>query len=142
MDLLFVYGTLLQSNNPFGSYLQNNSRYLNPGKFKGSLYDIGEYPGAVYNVNASTYVYGHLVSLINTEESFKILDDYEGYGIEQDQPNEFIRELVDIETEAGPWRCWTYLYNLPVNGFTRIVSGNYEDYISNKNNEPNFKSGQ
>jgi gamma-glutamylcyclotransferase (GGCT)/AIG2-like uncharacterized protein YtfP len=129
---LFVYGTLLQSNNPFGSYLQNNSRWLSTGKFRGRLYDIGQYPGAVLNTSADTYVWGHLVSLTNSEHAFRILDEYEGYGSEFPEPNEFIRQVIEVETESYTLQCWTYLYNLPVTGLLCIESGNYEDYISKK----------
>ncbi|MEJ6982352.1 gamma-glutamylcyclotransferase family protein [Pedobacter sp. P351] len=132
MDLLFVYGTLLHSANFFGSYLQNNSRHINKGKFKGTLYDIGEYPGAVYDKNISTYVYGDLVSVFNREETFKILDEYEGYGNDEIQPNEFIRKIIEVEIESNNIQCWTYLYNLPVNQFLRIDSGNYKDYLSKR----------
>ena len=129
---LFVYGTLLQSSNPFGSYLQNNSVWLCTGKFRGHLYDIGEYPGAVVNVYAETHVWGNLFTLTNSEHAFKILDEYEGFGSEFPEPNEFIRQVIEVETETDTVQCWTYLYNLPVTGLRRIESGNYEEYLSKK----------
>jgi len=129
---LFVYGTLLQSSNPFGSYLQNNSKWLCTGKFRGLLYDIGEYPGAVINVYAETYVWGNLVSLTHSEHAFRILDEYEGFGSEFPEPNEFIRQVIEVKTETDTVQSWTYLYNLPVTGLRRIESGNYEEYLSKK----------
>jgi gamma-glutamylcyclotransferase (GGCT)/AIG2-like uncharacterized protein YtfP len=132
MNLLFVYGTLLQSDNPFGSYLKNNSRWLSAGKLRGCLYDIGEYPGAVINKDVDSYVFGHIFMLKNHEQAWIILDEYEGYGIGYASPNEFIRQLVEVETETHTFQCWTYLYNLSLNGLYCIKSGNYEGYISKK----------
>ena len=45
---LFIYGTLLNGDNEFGVYLRKHSRPYAPGYFNGHLYDLGEYPGAVY----------------------------------------------------------------------------------------------
>lgn len=132
MALLFVYGTLLQTNNPFGSYLLNQSTHLRSGRFKGKLFDIGNYPGAIYDPKADTYVYGSLISIHNVDEVFKVLDDYEGFGIDQPQPNEFTRELIEIESSTERLQCWVYLYNLSVTGLFDISSGNYNQYISKK----------
>jgi len=62
----------------------------------------------------------------------KYFDDYEGYDDEQDQPDLFIRRMMDIETVNGIVNCWVYLYSLPVNRFKLIESGNYVSY-KNKN---------
>ena len=132
MNLLFVYGTLLQLDNPLGSYLKNNSTWLSAAKFRGLLYDIGEYPGAIFDRSANTKVSGHLFSIANNEQVWNILDEYEGYGIDYPVPNEFIRQLIEVETQSHLIQCWTYLYNLPVNSFTRIESGNYEEYLLKK----------
>ncbi|MDP9079540.1 MAG: gamma-glutamylcyclotransferase [Bacteroidota bacterium] len=122
---LFVYGTLLSKENEFGKYLNRNCSFYNDGKFKGRLYDVGEYPGAVLNADGLNYVYGKVYRLNNADEVLERLDDYEGFGPEQDQPNLFTRELINIETRNALMVCWVYLYNLPVNGFRWIESGKY-----------------
>lgn len=126
IHLLFVYGTLLRKENPFGEYLLKQSKHIGLGKFRGRLFDIGEYPGAIYDPESNTYVHGSIVSLDNIEETFKILDDYEGFGEDQQQPNEFIRKLVEIECNYESVNCWVYLYNLPVNELLCIDSGIYK----------------
>ncbi len=126
---LFIYGTLLQSENPFGNYLKNNSEFVSFGKFTGKLFNIGEYPGATFNSETDERVVGSILSLKNPTEVLRLMDEYEGFGIEQVQPNEFVRELVDIETETGLLKCWVYLYNLPVKELPQIIGGNYLNFI-------------
>ena len=126
-DYLFVYGTLLGSDNEFAIYLKQYCTFYKPGKFKGKLYDLGEYPGAVHDDN-NGYVYGSIFQLLNQAEAFEYLDDYEGFGDDQDQPNLFIRKFISIETDNEQINCWGYLYNLSVAGFRLIESGDYLQY--------------
>ncbi len=123
---LFIYGTLLQSDNEFALYLQKNSTLHGKGKFKGRLYNVGEYPGAVLD-KAGSYIYGSIVRL-NDPAVLNTLDIYEGYGPEQPKPNLFIRKMIKSETNKGIVDCWVYLYNLPVGDLRQISSGNYLKY--------------
>lgn len=122
---LFVYGTLLDKQNEFGAYLNKNCSFYANGRFKGKLYDIREYPGAVHDPESENYVQGKTVLVNDPAEVLRLLDDYEGFGPDQEQPNLFIRELIAIETDNEPVECWVYLYNLPVDGFRLIESGDY-----------------
>ena len=92
---------------------------------RGKLYDIGEYPGAILNIESKNYVFGKIYELIDVEKVLKLLDDYEGFGPDQLQPNLFVRQLIAIETAIGGIECWVYLYNLPVEGLKLIESGKY-----------------
>jgi gamma-glutamylcyclotransferase (GGCT)/AIG2-like uncharacterized protein YtfP len=127
IDLLFIYGTLLNSDNEFAIYLQENSSVYSNGKFKGRLYDIGEYPGAVEDTGGKSHVYGSIV-LLKDPYVWKHIDHYEDFGANEPQPNLFTRKLIDVETDSGIVNCWVYLYNLPVDGFHLINSGNYLSY--------------
>ena len=122
---LFVYGTLMDRQNEIADTLRLNSRFVAPGKFKGLLFDIGEYPGAIAVKNGENYVFGSVLLIMNQEQIFKILDEYEGFGEDEEKTNLFIRDLLDIETATGIIKCWVYLYNLPVEGFKRIISGKW-----------------
>jgi gamma-glutamylcyclotransferase (GGCT)/AIG2-like uncharacterized protein YtfP len=124
-DYLFVYGTLLDDGNEFGAYLKNNSQFFADGRFKGLLYDIGEYPGAVYKPHRDTYVYGSVLILNEPGKVLELLDAYEGYGHNEEQPNLFTRELIGVETGNEPVACWVYLYNLRVDNFPEIKQGRY-----------------
>jgi len=122
---LFVYGTLLDESNPYGAYLKENSSFLAEGKFKGELYDIGNYPGAILNPNASGFVHGSIFALDDPGTVLSELDEYEGFGDAFFQPNEFIRALITVETSTGEINCWVYFYNHSVTSSQRIQSGKY-----------------
>mgnify|MGYP001557378971 CR=1 FL=1 len=122
---LFVYGTLLSHNNGYASLLKNNSRFIAEGSLNGLLYDIGEYPGARYDPAAAERIYGDVLLLNNDADVLTDLDDYEGYGHSQSQPNEFIRVVLPVHTASGIINCQVYLYNLPVTGYRQITSGKY-----------------
>ena len=126
---LFVYGTLLDERNPLGALLKNSCSGFKPGKFKGALFDLGEYPGALYRPDDDHFVYGTVFTMNDPDHTLKILDDYEGFGDGHPQPNDFIREVLEIETDEGLLSCWIYLYNGPVYGHWHIASGNYTEYI-------------
>lgn len=121
---LFIYGTLLNADNEYGKYLQTNSRYISPGSFNGLLYDLGDYPGALYQPESTATVYGDIV-LLDDLEVFKKLDEYEGYGEGQPQPNLYIRQIIPVDTDNGLIHCQVYLYNLSVDGYPQIISGRY-----------------
>jgi gamma-glutamylcyclotransferase (GGCT)/AIG2-like uncharacterized protein YtfP len=125
---LFVYGTLLSEGNEFAAFLMENSILHGPGKFKGKLYDIGEYPGAIYQPSSEYDVHGQVFLMNQPEMILRRLDDYEGFGEDQPEPNEFIRTLIEVETNDNPVNCWAYLYQLPTDGLWHIRSGNYLEY--------------
>jgi gamma-glutamylcyclotransferase (GGCT)/AIG2-like uncharacterized protein YtfP len=127
--LLFVYGTLLQPGNGLAQYLISNSTYLNAGYIKGTLYNIGDYPGLVIN-EKSGRVYGSIYEI--DDHVLKQIDDYEGYGPDQDEPNLYTRVMQPVKTTNGITDAWVYLYNLPVHGLQIISSGNYMQYIKQK----------
>jgi len=102
------------------------------GTIKGKLYDIGEYPGAIIDTDEQYEITGAIYKLHHPQKALKILDDYEGYGDDQDQPNLFVRELLPVKTANGELNCWIYLYNLPVNGLQQITSGNYLNHTKTK----------
>ncbi|NNU34655.1 gamma-glutamylcyclotransferase [Mucilaginibacter sp. S1162] len=130
-DLLFVYGTLLDTHNEFGNYLRSNAKFYNSGKFKGRLYDVGEYPGAITGTKNDYNIIGDVYRL-TSHDALKAIDDYEGYGDDQHQPNLFIRKLFPVETGGASADCWVYLYNFPVEGLVEIKSGDYKSYLKQK----------
>ena len=83
-DLLFVYGTLMnniQSN--IAGYLHQNSDFVGEGSLQGRLYDLGNYPGAIYDMQADSRVYGHMFRIFDPENMLKRLDFYEGISLLQ-----------------------------------------------------------
>lgn len=122
---LFVYGTLLDESNPYGAYLHENAKFYASGKIKGKLYDIGNYPGAIADTEGDNYVYGSIYEIKEVVSVLKELDDYEGFGDDFAQPNEFIRVLTTVEANGEKKSCWIYVYNFPTDGLTRIDDGRY-----------------
>lgn len=123
-DLLLVYGSLLDGDNEFGHYLMHNADFVGLALFKGMLYDCGEYPGAIAD-NEGYDIKGNIYRLREPTAALAVLDDYEGFGVDQEQPNLFIRKTITTICNNEPVDCWIYLYNLAVEGFTEITSGDY-----------------
>jgi len=118
---LFVYGTLLaRSAHPMAALLRQRSTPLAPGWFAGRLYDLGAYPGALYEPDSETKVFGEVLNL--SPAVLPLLDRYEGL---HEQPAEYVRRRVPVQTAAGPVACWAYLYCGPVSESRRILSGRY-----------------
>lgn len=128
INKLFIYGSLLETDNEFGRYLKQHATIYKPGKFKGKLYDAGEYPGAVYLPDTDYKVYGIVIKLNEVEETLKYIDDYEGFGDNQLQPNLFIRKLLTVQTNDENIQCWVYLYNHSTAHLKQILSGDYLSY--------------
>ena len=126
-NYLFVYGTLLDDKNKFGGYLKNKCSFYAEGKFSGRLYDVADYPGAILADHAG-YVRGKIFMIRDTGAVLQLLDDYEGFGPGQEQPNLFVRRMIEVETDIEKINCWCYLYNVDVNGLKLITSGDYREY--------------
>lgn len=126
-DLLFVYGTLTREfDNKMSSFLRDNSEHITEGYFPGELYDVGDYPGAVFDEDSDHQVYGDVYRLKNPAKVLRVLDEYEEVGEKFAQPNEYVRRMVTVYgIDGGTHQCWTYLYNLPTGNLRKIPSGEY-----------------
>lgn len=127
---LFVYGTLLQPENEFAGYLMHHTTFLTNGKIKGTLYNIGEYPGLVISPKSDCWVHGSIYKV--DDEALALIDDYEGYGPGQSEPYLYVRKMLAVETGNGLADAWVYLYNHPVDGLEVIPSGSYLQYLEQK----------
>ncbi|GAB3895376.1 hypothetical protein GCM10028803_11830 [Larkinella knui] len=97
--------------------LRQNSRLIGPGFFPGLVYDLGTYPGAVYDPSSGSHVHGEIYSV--PETLLPTLDEYEG--------DEYVRTIVPVETATGFIDCLVYLFNQPTDSFPPIASGRYFD---------------
>ena len=129
-DKLFVYGSLMGGiQSPIATYLKSNSDFLGIGYLSGALYDLGQYPGLVYEKNGQRTVTGHVFQLNNPIEMLPNLDHYECVGEGFEAPNEYIREIVPVNQNGAILNCWTYLYDWSTEGLDIIESGNYLAYF-------------
>lgn len=112
MELLSVYGTLLDPKNQVAKFLQSNAEFYADGYFRGKLYNLGEYPGAVESNNPEDKVYGSVFALEKPETVLSMLDEYEEIGDQFAEPNEFIRTKTEIVVGKNEkLLCWIYLYS-------------------------------
>ncbi|GAB3546744.1 gamma-glutamylcyclotransferase family protein [Spirosoma fluminis] len=129
-EYILVYGTLRPAFvNPFANYLRQYGQYVGEGIFPGDLYDLGNYPGATYQPDSLTPVYGAVYDIHRNYESILTrLDEYEGVGDAFEQPNEYIRTVIPVRYADQVVDCWVYVYNWPTDHCLRITSGDYVLY--------------
>jgi gamma-glutamylcyclotransferase (GGCT)/AIG2-like uncharacterized protein YtfP len=120
-DLLFVYGTLRRgSRHPLARLLAENAEWLGFAHFRGRLFDIGPYPGAVPSGDPAHRIRGDLYRLHEPAKILPLLDRYEEFGQEFPQPNEFIRALETVRFKGCALKAWIYLYNRPTGNLTDL----------------------
>ncbi len=123
---LFVYGTLMRGfDNPFAVRLHAHATFVAEGFFPGQLYRVSWYPGAVYEPESATKVYGEIYQLHDFQELMRELDDYEDVK-EQEADSLYLRRLIPIQTENGAlYTSWVYLYNQSLADATLLANGKF-----------------
>ena len=138
-DKLFVYGSLMGGiQSPIATYLKSKSTFLGEGFVYGKLYDIGKYPGLVYNNLLENKVIGHIFQLSNPMEMLPNLDYYECVGEQFEQPNQYRREPINVHLNGTTKLCWGYVYNLTTKNLKQIESGNYLEYFQQNQKYQDF----
>src|SRR4051794_31927600 len=115
-DRLFVYGTLLPGLAPAAvEDLVERFRLVGTGSLPGRLYDLGPYPGAVFDASASTRVTGQVFELPDDPTLLARLDAYEGCVPGDPQNSQYLRvQLLARLVEGCEVSCWAYAYNRPL----------------------------
>ncbi|CAN5115992.1 gamma-glutamylcyclotransferase [soil metagenome] len=118
---VFVYGTLRTGEAGFvelglGALVEP----LGPATVAGTLYDLGEYPGAV--LGGESVISGELL-LPRDEAVLAMLDAYEVFDPSDPAGSEYLR--IRSETEEGPVKIWIYVYNFPLENALPIAGGNW-----------------
>jgi gamma-glutamylcyclotransferase (GGCT)/AIG2-like uncharacterized protein YtfP len=82
------------------------------GSIPGVLFDLGEYPGAVFDNSSSTRVFGTVFRLPDQVNLLSELDRYEGFDPASPSTSLFVRRLHPVALTAGESiECWVYEYN-------------------------------
>jgi gamma-glutamylcyclotransferase (GGCT)/AIG2-like uncharacterized protein YtfP len=111
-DLLFVYGTLRRaSDHPLAGLLADKAKWLGFAEFRGLLFSIGPYPGAVPSDDSAHRIRGEVYRLTDPATILPLLDSYEEFGEDFPEPNEFIRVRQTVRLNGNPVEAWIYLYN-------------------------------
>jgi len=129
-EYLFVYGTLRRGLKP-GKLLmtEGHVEYVGWALMQGKLFEIGGYPGAVLSEEPGDQIKGEVFLLNEPHTVLARLDEYEGCGPGDPEPQEYKRLKYDVVLEDGGLLCaWVYLFNRPTTGLTRIASGDYLDF--------------
>lgn len=124
---LFVYGTLRQAgNHPMHHLLAQHSSFLGEAWFQGILYRVSWYPCAIPSHYPHDKVIGELYQLHDANFILNPLDDYEECSAHFPTPHEYVRIKQTVYSpNHGAVEAWVYMYNRPINGLERIISGDF-----------------
>ncbi|WP_298256311.1 gamma-glutamylcyclotransferase family protein [Bradyrhizobium sp.] len=126
-DLLFVYGTLMRGYaHPMARLLSANAEFLGEASCRGRLYKVKHYPGLVLSNEAADVVFGELYRLRAVDDLLREFDMYEACGEGFPEPTQYVRQTLPVTlTDGSASEAWTYIYNWPVAGLSRIESGRF-----------------
>ena len=126
-DHFFFYGTLLPQHAP--DHLREilaGFDFIGEGWLRGTLYDFGNYPGAVFDDSSQTKVFGRVYQATCEDLLLAELDRYEGYDQLSPEAGEYIRRRRNVTLANGSVvECWTYDYNWSTDGFLTIATGRW-----------------
>ena len=112
---LFVYGTLMSgAATKLGAEqrlrLAAEGDSLGPASLPGArLYDLGRYPGAVFDAVVDDIVHGEVVLLADPQATLAWIDAYEGY-VHGGDDNEYDRVVREVRLAGGEtFDAWVYL---------------------------------
>ena len=127
---LFVYGTLMHTfDTSITRFLKEKSHYISHGYTNGLLYDLGSFPGMVYDPSASTTVKGDVFLLKAADEVLSFLDYYEGINADTITANMYKRIKCKVLINEELLECYTYHYQQSVKGLIQIENGDYQAYL-------------
>lgn len=142
--LLFTYGTLMLTTGipAVDDAMRAAGTSLGRAYVLGTLFDLGDYPGAVPAAIAgeaaleedAPKVWGHLLHLKDPETLFGVIDTYEGYDPGDLRRSEFVRAETRVHL-AGTGRAapaQIYWFNFPTAGREAIAGGDYLAYWAAK----------
>ena len=126
-DRLFVYGTLMRGfDHPMATLLARSADFTGEARCRGRLYRVKHYPGLVLSDEAGDVVFGEVYRLRQPKELLREFDMYEACGEGFTEPTEYIRQILPVTlADDAVSEAWTYIYNWPVAGLTRIASGRF-----------------
>ncbi len=118
--------------------LKAHSVFLGTATMPGRLYDLGRYPGAIFDAQSDALVIGHVFQIKDAAAVFPTLDRYEDIDPQQPTAGEYRRELVLVQLGETQRECWVYLYNLPTESLREIPGGDYLTYLKGNADYQNF----
>ena len=121
-DYLFVYGTLKSgAAPPEVAGAMRGLRSLGTGTVRGTLYDLGKYPGL--QLYGTDEICGEVLEF-RDPSILKSLDAYEGYDAKKPSQSLFVRKQcqVRLTDKDRDLLCWVYEYNRQPESLQRIAA--------------------
>jgi len=120
MEYLFVYG-LLRSDvgGPMQPALAEAARLVGRAAWRGRLYCVAEFPGAV-PCDGDEFVVGELYEL--GEDPTGLLARLDAY---EEVPDDYLRVRAAVDCEGREFAAWVYVWNRPTDGLEHIESGDF-----------------
>jgi gamma-glutamylcyclotransferase (GGCT)/AIG2-like uncharacterized protein YtfP len=123
MHLVFVYGTLRRGGVRAMSERFPSSEFIGTAQIRGTLYDLGAFPGLLLN-ETNSLVLGEVYEV--DDETLNRLDDIEASSY-------YIRKQVEVSLGTDRTTCWIYVYDPQFySPRTVIASGNWIEYAKTK----------
>ena len=117
---VIFYGTLCEIDVRKALKINDSLQFVSICSVRGSLYNLGDYPGLKLNSNLKITAQ---LYLIKNPSCIHILDDYEEYNPNNLKDSLYIRKTIELPE----FNClsWIYEYNQIVSPKQLIVSGNW-----------------
>jgi len=122
---IFVYGTLKCGERNFNYFLKNKVDNIILAEVRGSLYNLGAFPG--YVDDSQDIVYGELM-FINKEKYIDVLngiDCLEGFYGSKNSLNMYNRKSVSVKTKDSECSAWIYVWGGNTNNVSKITNGSW-----------------
>jgi gamma-glutamylcyclotransferase (GGCT)/AIG2-like uncharacterized protein YtfP len=131
-DYLFVYGTLSPDRAP--PHLRDIISRMKPvaaGSMSGHVYDLGDFPGAIYDRASGSRVLGQVFELPEDIDALKRIDAYEECIPDDAKASLFVRDQRPVDLQDGTrLQCWVYLYNRDPGRSPIVPSGDYASWAA------------
>ena len=125
--LIFIYGTLRRGSAGAMSARFPNSKFVAEAKVRGSLYDLGAYPGLLLK-ELNSLVVGEVYEV--DDKTLSRLDDFEA-------SSNYLRKQVEISLGDDKKLCWTYEPDPAFYSPTALIkSGDWIEYAKTKTDWP------
>jgi gamma-glutamylcyclotransferase (GGCT)/AIG2-like uncharacterized protein YtfP len=117
---IFVYGTLKvggRLSKPFDGVRTS----VKVGKIKGTLYDLGSFPGV--KLEGDYIITGEVHTYTDSILIEKALDRIEGFIKDGHPSNLYNKRQIQVETDAGVEKCLVYEFAKSIDTLNKIEEG-------------------
>ncbi|MEX0701624.1 MAG: gamma-glutamylcyclotransferase family protein [Planctomycetales bacterium] len=124
---IFVYGTLRRdTRHEMYRLLARHAQFMGDATFRGRLYLVDDYPGAVASSSPGDQVRGEVYLLLHPDDVLPKLDEYEEFDPQSPETSLYRRDTAEVVLDDGSrLLSWVYLYNKPTTELSRIASGDF-----------------